>query len=196
MRYAYAETSRLLALVCDLLDLSRLESGRVEMEIEPMNIGYLFERTLAAFVDQAKAKGIELSSSIPPDAHEVLADPTKIAWVISNLISNALRYTPEGGHIRVTAEGDSERVYLAVSDDGAGIPAEYRSRIFDKFVQVKGDSKAGSGLGLAICKEIVKAHGGSIWVESTVGEGSTFTFVLKAASPANSMKLSGENNND
>jgi NtrC-family two-component system sensor histidine kinase KinB len=73
---------------------------------------------------------------------------------------------------------------LAVADDGAGIPPEYRSRIFDKFVQVKGDSKAGSGLGLAICKEIVKAHGGSIWVDSTLGKGSTFTFDLKAASVA------------
>jgi NtrC-family two-component system sensor histidine kinase KinB len=194
VRVAREETDRLRALVGDLLDLSRLESGRVEMEIEPMNVAYLFEKTLAAFYDQAEAKKLELSSWVKPETPDVLADPTKIAWVISNLISNALRYTPEGGHIRITAEGDQARVYLAVSDDGAGIPAEYRSRIFDKFVQVKGDSKAGSGLGLAICKEIVKAHGGSIWVDSTVGEGSTFTFVLKAASSAVSMKPSGENN--
>ncbi|MGE4545387.1 MAG: ATP-binding protein [Pedobacter sp.] len=194
VRVAREETDRLRALVGDLLDLSRLESGRVEMEIEPMNVAYLFEKTLAAFYDQAKAKKLELSSWVKPETPDVLADPTKIAWVISNLISNALRYTPEGGHIRITAEGDQERVYLGVSDDGAGIPAEYRSRIFDKFVQVKGDSKAGSGLGLAICKEIVKAHGGSIWVESTVGEGSVFTFVLKAASSSGCMKPSGENN--
>jgi NtrC-family two-component system sensor histidine kinase KinB len=80
-----------------------------------------------------------------------------------------------------------------VADDGEGIPAEYRSRIFDKFVQVKGDAKAGSGLGLAICKEIVKAHGGSIWVESTVGQGSTFTFTLKTAPATRENSHSEEN---
>ncbi len=184
IRVAQEETGRLRALVSDLLDLSRLESGRVEMEIVSLNVAYLFEKTLAAFYDQAEAKGIELVSQIRSGTPEVLADPTKIAWVISNLISNALRYTPTAGHIRITAEGDRGRVFLAVADDGAGIPPEYRSRIFDKFVQVKGDSKAGSGLGLAICKEIVKAHGGSIWVDSTLGKGSTFTFDLKAASAA------------
>jgi NtrC-family two-component system sensor histidine kinase KinB len=184
IRVAQEETGRLRALVSDLLDLSRLESGRVEMEIVSLNVAYLFEKTLAAFYDQAEAKGIALVSQIRSGTPEVLADPTKIAWVISNLISNALRYTPTAGHIRITAEGDRGRVFLAVADDGAGIPPEYRSRIFDKFVQVKGDSKAGSGLGLAICKEIVKAHGGSIWVDSTLGKGSTFTFDLKAASPA------------
>ena len=187
IRVAHEETARLRALVSDLLDLSRLESGRVEMEIQPLNVAYLFERILVAFHDQANAKGIALNSSIQPDTPEVLADPTKIAWVISNLVSNALRYTSNGGHIRITAEKSQDRVYLAVADDGAGIPAEYRSRIFDKFVQVKGDSKAGSGLGLAICKEIIKAHGGSIWVESTVGSGSTFTFYLKPASSSVAM---------
>lgn len=192
IRVAHEETSRLRALVSDLLDLSRLESGRVEMEIQPMKVAYLFERILAAFHDQANAKGIELSTSIQPDTPEVQADPTKIAWVISNLVSNALRYTSKGGHIRVTAEGSQDRVYLVVADDGSGIPAEYRSRIFDKFVQVKGDSKAGSGLGLAICKEIIKAHGGSIWVESTVGSGSAFTFFLKAASSSVAMEPRGE----
>lgn len=194
LKVAQEETNRLRALVSDLLDLSRLESGRFEVDIQPISIAYLFERTLAAFYDQAKARGIELVSSIKPGTPEVLADPTKIAWIISNLISNALRYTPPGGHIRVMAKGNPERAYLAVSDDGAGIPTEYRSRIFDKFIQVKGDSKAGSGLGLAICKEIVKAHGGSIWVESIPGEGSTFTFVLKAAPSTFSRESSGENN--
>jgi NtrC-family two-component system sensor histidine kinase KinB len=184
IRVAMEESSRLRALVNDLLDLSRLESGRVEMEIVPLSVDYLFQQTLAAFYSQTEAKGIELTSLLPAALPEVMADPTKIAWVLSNLISNALRYTPSGGHIRVTAEDCGEWVYLAVTDDGVGIPAEYRSRIFDKFVQVKGDAKAGSGLGLAICKEIVKAHGGSIWVDSTVGQGSTFTFTLKVAPAA------------
>lgn len=178
---AQEETARLRGLVSELLDLSRLESGQVEMEITSVDVAYLFEKTLAAFRAQAEAQDIDLTAQIKPGTPDVFADPTKIAWVVSNLISNALRYTPPGGHIRVIANGTSERVYLSVKDDGAGIPAAYRSRIFDKFVQVKGDGKAGSGLGLAICKEIVKAHGGSLWVESSVGQGSTFTFVLKAA---------------
>ena len=192
VRVAHEETGRLRALVGDLLDLSRLESDRVKMEIEPVNVSYLCERTLGAFYDQAEAKDLELIARVTPGTFDILADPTKIAWVLSNLISNALRYTPPKGHIQVSAEGHGERVYLSVTDDGAGIPVEYRSRVFDKFIQVKGDNKAGSGLGLAICKEIVKAHGGSIWVESNVGKGTTFTLALKAVSAVDPVSLPEE----
>ena len=107
------------------------------------------------------------------------ADATKVSWVLTNLISNALRYTDRGGHIRVSAERLGPYVHLSVSDDGPGIPFEDQSKIFDRFVQIKSDKAlGGSGLGLTICKEIVRAHGGTIWVDSTPGEGSTFTFTL------------------
>jgi NtrC-family two-component system sensor histidine kinase KinB len=178
---AREETERLRALVANLLDLSRIESGRIEMEIAPMAAAVIVERACSAFHTQTQAAGIELTKSIPDDLSPVLADPNKITWVLSNLLSNALRYTPKGGHIRMRADQGGDWLYLSVADDGAGIPVEYQSRIFEKFVQVKGDNQGGSGLGLAICKEIVKAHGGSIWVESSPGKGSTFTFTLKAA---------------
>jgi NtrC-family two-component system sensor histidine kinase KinB len=193
LRVAREDANRLRSLVEDLLDLSRLESGRVEMEIVPLPVDSLLQQTLGAFYSQAESKGIQLIPCLPAAPLKVMADPTKTAWVLSNLISNALRYTSRGGHIHVTADDRGEWVYLAVADDGDGIPAEYRSRIFDKFVQVKGDAKAGSGLGLAICKEIVKAHGGSIWVDSAVGQGSTFTFTLKTA-PATRENAHSEEN--
>lgn len=181
LRAARDETERLRALVTDLLDLSRIESGRIEMEIAPVTAEVLIEKAYEAFQAQTQTAGIELSRSFPDDLPPVLADPNKITWVLSNLLSNAMRYTPKGGHIQIRAEQGGEWLYLTVSDDGAGIPVEYQSRIFEKFVQVKGDQKGGSGLGLAICREIVRAHGGNIWVESYPGKGSTFTFTLKAA---------------
>ena len=116
---------------------------------------------------------------MPATLPEVLADPTKIEWVLVNLLANAFRYTPAGGHIRLKGEGIGGRVHFSVSDDGEGVPYELQSRIFDKFVQVKGaGSTEGSGLGLAICKEIVRAHRGTIWLDSTPGQGSTFTFTI------------------
>jgi NtrC-family two-component system sensor histidine kinase KinB len=112
----------------------------------------------------------------------VKADLYKITWVLTNLISNALRYTPSGGHITLSAESFGAYVQISVSDDGPGIPYEYQSKIFDKFVQIKSDKTVGgSGLGLAICKEIVRAHGGTIWVDSVPGSGSRFTFTLPVA---------------
>jgi NtrC-family two-component system sensor histidine kinase KinB len=111
-------------------------------------------------------------------------DANKIGWVLSNLIANALRYTHPGGHIEVRGRRAGGFVYFSVSDDGAGIPKEHQSKIFDKFVQVKaaglkaGGREGGSGLGLAICREIVRAHGGTIWVDSEPGKGSTFTFTV------------------
>ena len=99
--------------------------------------------------------------------------------MLTNLIANALRYTDAGGHITLRAEPAGPKMHIAVEDDGEGIPYAYQAKIFDKFVQVEGErSVGGSGLGLAICKEIVRAHGGSIWVDSAPGAGSTFTFTL------------------
>jgi NtrC-family two-component system sensor histidine kinase KinB len=183
---AREETERLRALVADLLDLSRIESGRIEMEIAPVAVAILVDKAFTAFQSQTEVAGIELTKSVPEHLSPALADPNKITWVLSNLLSNALRYTPRGGHIRMRAEQGGGWLYFSVADDGAGIPVEYQSRIFEKFVQVKGDQRGGSGLGLAICREIVRAHGGSIWVESSPGTGSTFTFTLQAAPAAGS----------
>jgi two-component system, NtrC family, sensor histidine kinase KinB len=98
--------------------------------------------------------------------------------VLTNLVANALRMVPKGGHILVSAGVVGKRIHVSVRDDGPGIPFEYQSKIFQKFFQVKGSEGGGTGLGLAICKEIIRAHGGAIWVESTLGQGSIFTFTL------------------
>lgn len=176
---AAEEVERLRALVNELLDLSKIESGRVEMEFVSVGVGRLIEKAVSRLNVLAQEKQIELTQQVPTGIKSVRADPSKITWVLTNLIANALRYTEAGGHIWVAAQHRGDWVYLSVSDDGPGIPWEYQAKIFDKFVQVKTDKDVGgSGLGLAICKEIVKAHGGTIWVDSIPGKGSTFTFTL------------------
>ncbi|MGD9825360.1 sensor histidine kinase, partial [Desulfobacter sp.] len=102
----------------------------------------------------------------------------KITWVLTNLVSNALRYVGRGGRIALRAQRIGPNVHLSVQDNGPGIPQAYQSKIFQKFVQVKGREPGGTGLGLAICKEIVRAHAGAIWVDSSPDTGSTFTFTL------------------
>jgi NtrC-family two-component system sensor histidine kinase KinB len=176
---AQEDVQRLRALVNDLLDLSKIESGRMEMAFEPVAVSLLIERAMATLAAQAEEKGLALRQQLPAELPPVKADPNKITWVLTNLIANAIRYTDQGGGIEVSAKLAKESVYVSVADEGAGIPLEYQSKIFDKFVQVKSDKAVGgSGLGLAICKEIVKAHGGTIWVNSTPGQGSIFTFAL------------------
>jgi NtrC-family two-component system sensor histidine kinase KinB len=176
---AHEELERIKALVNDLLDLSKIEAGKIDMEFDRVAVQLLFEKAVSALLTQADDKKVELSISLPTALPEIKADANKITWVLTNLIANALRYTSSGGRIQLFAEHFGPQVHLSVSDDGAGIPYEYQSKIFEKFVQVEKDKTVhGSGLGLAICKEIVRAHGGTIWVDSLPGEGSTFTFTL------------------
>ncbi|MGB7442184.1 MAG: ATP-binding protein [Coleofasciculaceae cyanobacterium] len=182
LQAAGEDVERLRALVSDLLDLSKIESGRIEMDFAPIGASLLLERAVSTLKIQAQEKNIELiQQKLDNERGQVKADPNKIIWVLTNLISNALRYTKPGGRIEISAKERSDWVYLSVADNGAGIPLEYQGKIFDKFVQVKTDQTVGgSGLGLTICKEIVHAHGGTIWVESTVGQGTKFTFTLPA----------------
>jgi NtrC-family two-component system sensor histidine kinase KinB len=177
------ELHRLKALVLDLLDLSKIEAGKMELLFDKISVKMLFEKIYTVFKSQTDEKSIKLTFKAPGDLPEIKADANKITWVLSNLISNALRYTNKGGHIHFFAEHIGSQIHISVKDDGVGIPYEYQSKIFEKFVQVKDDrSVGGSGLGLTICKEIVRAHGGTIWAESIPGEGSTFTFTLPVAS--------------
>ncbi|HUT54589.1 MAG TPA: ATP-binding protein [bacterium] len=178
---AHEEVHRMKSLVNDLLDLSKIEAGKIEMEFESVPVAALFERVQAVFKGQADVKEVSLTSEVAGEVPSVRADANKITWVLTNLISNALRYVGKGGHIGLAALRVGPNVHLSVRDDGPGIPAEYQSKIFQKFMQVKGRETDGTGLGLAICKEIVRAHGGTIWVESAAGQGSTFTFTLPAA---------------
>ncbi|ADO77532.1 HAMP domain-containing sensor histidine kinase [Halanaerobium praevalens] len=176
---AYEDVERLTGLVNDLLDLSKIESGRIEMEFDKVNINEIVEKTLDPFYKQAKEKEIALNFNKQENNIFAWADPTKVSWVISNLIGNALRYA-DNGEIEIKAEVKGRRVLVSVTDDGPGIPKEYQSKIFDKFVRAGNDKneKSGTGLGLAISKEIITAHNGRIWVESEEGNGSTFSFYI------------------
>jgi NtrC-family two-component system sensor histidine kinase KinB len=178
----HEDVQRLRALVNDLLDLSKIEAGKLDLAFERVEPGFLFDQALAVIKPQTDANHIELKLEVPEALPPVRVDPNKIVWVLVNLLANAVRHTPEGGHIRVKGERVGSQVHLSVSDDGEGVPYELQSRIFDKFVQVKRDGSAGgSGLGLAISKEVVRAHRGTIWLDSVPGQGSTFTFTIPVA---------------
>lgn len=179
---AHEDVLRLKSLVSDLLDLSRIEGGRITLDFSSVDLRSVVDGIVGIFRDQFAAKGASLVTELRPELPEVRADASKIAWVLSNLVSNALRYVDEGGHVWIDADKVGRMLSISVRDDGAGIPYEYQSRVFDKFVQVAGDPSPGkTGLGLTICREIVHAHGGSIWLDSHPGEGSTFTFTLPIA---------------
>ncbi|MEK7399586.1 MAG: ATP-binding protein [Candidatus Poribacteria bacterium] len=180
---AHEEAMRFKSLVDDLLDLSKIEAGKIEMEFSRISIALVFQKAVEAMKTQAEERSISLSFETLEENLNVKADAGKIIWVLTNMITNALRHTDSGGYIFLFAERIGAQAHISVADNGEGIPYEYQSRIFDKFVQVKSEkSVGGSGLGLSICKEIVRAHCGSIWVESKPGEGSTFTFTLPIAS--------------
>lgn len=181
---AHDEVHRLKSLVNDLLDLSRIEAGRIDLVVESVPVRLLFERVERIFEGQISQKRIDLSVEAADVGLEVMADPSKIAWVLTNLVSNAMRYVPEGaGRISLGARRIGGSVQISVSDNGPGIPADHQTRIFQKFVQFDIDGKSGgSGLGLAICREVVRASGGTIWVESEPGSGTTFVFTLPVPS--------------
>jgi two-component system, NtrC family, sensor histidine kinase KinB len=178
---AHEEVQRMKALVNDLLDLSKMEAGKINLELDNLRVKSIFDQIMDLFRNQIEVKNIKLTSELREDLPSVKADENKIMWVLTNLLSNALRYVPIGGHIRLFADKIGPHVQVSVSDDGSGIPIEYQSKIFQKFVQINGQESGGTGLGLAICKEIVRAHRGTIWVESSPGHGSTFTFTLPIA---------------
>jgi PAS domain S-box-containing protein len=177
------DCERLEKLMRALLDLSRIESGAEKPKPTPLRAAELIRTVSERLRPQVESKGIALRVDVPPDAPPVLADREQIERVITNLVTNAVRYTPRGGEIRVSAAPRHNGVLaVSVSDTGRGIPHEYLPRIFDKFVQVPNAPSGGVGLGLAISERIVEAHGGQIGVQSELGRGSTFTFTLPVAS--------------
>jgi len=189
---AEEDSQRLMALVEDLLDLSKLESGRLELDFQATQVNELIESAARTLRSQAEEKDIDLNVEPAQDVAEIWADSHKTTWVLTNLIGNAIRYTDSGGEVTVESRSGKNQVYVSVSDTGSGIPPEYQDKIFEKFVRVGDDDSIGSGLGLAICKEIVEAHNGQIWVESEVGEGSTFTFTIPTLSAVKDRKQKHE----
>ena len=177
------DCERLTKLVRELLQLSKLESGKVEMREDIVEVRRVIESTLQPLYLPFREKGVELRFAVENHVPQLLGDEQQFSWVISNLVTNALRYTDRGGSVEVSAVPDGDSVLIRVEDTGRGIPAEHLNSIFDKFVQVKqsADSTPGSvGLGLAIAKEIVELYGGKIWVESELNRGTAFYFRLPA----------------
>ncbi len=175
------DCERLEKLMRDLLDLSKIESGELAPNCVPVRIGDVIDAAVGTVRGRAEMKRISLAVDAPSDLPPVLADRAQIERVVTNLLTNALRYTDAGGAIQIQAVRRVGIVAVSVTDTGRGIPSEYLPRIFDKFAQVPGAPPGGAGLGLAISKQIVEGHGGQLIVKSVVGRGTTFTFTLKVA---------------
>lgn len=169
-------------LVDDLLEITRAEAGDIQLERRAVAPEQLLAQAGETFADAARIADVKLSWEAERSVPKVWADPDRALRILSNLLSNALQFTPAGGAIRLRAEGAGEAVSFAVSDTGSGIEAVDRQHLFDPFWQAgrRHGERRGVGLGLAICKSLVEAHGGRIGVESEVGCGSTFTFTLPA----------------
>lgn len=173
---------RMMGLIDDLLNFSKLEAGELRPVLAPVYLPTLLTEKEEGFRPQAEKETKQFMVKAPAQLPTLQADAGLISRVIDNLISNAFKYTDSGGRIEVEAEQSNHALVVRVRDDGQGIPPEYHARIFDKFVQVADSSGAplrkGTGLGLAFCRLAVEAHGGKIWVESSPGSGSTFSFTL------------------
>jgi two-component system sensor histidine kinase BaeS len=177
-------TEVLTYLVEDLRLLAQAEAGRLILEPRVMDVGDLLGDVRVNFEPQASDRDVGLNLDLPPDLPKVVADWRRVVQVLSNLMSNALRHTPEGGRVTLSAAADDGTIKITVSDTGPGIPAEDLPYVFDRFWRgEKSRSRAGggTGLGLAIAKKLVELHGGGIGVESTPGQGAAFWFTLPAA---------------
>lgn len=177
-------------LVQDLLTLTQLESGQITMQFEDFDMRQLTEHVFEQLEEKAAKRNIKLQIEHPPgETYRVHADYNRIGQVMTNLVSNAIKYGNEGGHVQVSLLADADYVQVAVSDDGPGIPREHQRRIFERFYRIeksRSRKQGGSGLGLAIVKHILEKHNTDIQLHSEVGVGTTFTFRLPKAgsSPA------------
>ena len=174
------DAERLNTIIDELLDIGRIASGKARMDLRAVPPIDLVSRETEAYRSAARDGGVSLVVDLPPILPPVLVDPARVAHVIANLLSNALKYTPPGGKVTLSAKAEGEFVRFRVSDTGVGIPEKYLPRIFEQFFRVP-DQGPGTGLGLAIVKDIVEAHGGTVGVESREGMGSTFHFTLRTA---------------
>jgi PAS domain S-box-containing protein len=174
------ESERLARLIDSILEISRIESGRKEISLVEFEIVAVVKRVLTAMKPLAEKKSIKLSFVISEGVNSLVADEGRVESVVTNLVNNAIKFTPDGGSIDISVQQVGEDVRISVTDTGVGIPKEALGKIFDRFYRVRrtGSRVQGTGLGLAIVKEIVAMHGGRIEVESEEGRGSKFTIIL------------------
>lgn len=186
-------TARLTTFINDILDLAKLKAGKVEVRKSPVHIRKTAEDILGLFFPLFEKKKLTGKLDVPEDIPVIALDEEKMKQVITNLVSNAYKFTPEGGSITIKGEYDDEKIVMSVIDTGIGIPKDFVAHLFERFKQVPGTREKiggpkGTGLGLAIAKGIVEAHGGRIWAESEMGHGSSFRFWLPRAAAAESVE--------
>ncbi len=177
LEHMETEVDALTHMVTELLELSRIESGQAPLQLRPTSAEALLQTAVERLRVQAERKGLTLTVEVTADLPPVLADAPRLGQVLVNLLHNAIKFTPTGGAIHLSAQQDGNRVVFQVQDNGVGIPADDLPRIFERFYKSdRARASGGTGLGLAIAKHIVEAHGGKIWVKSVEGEGSVFEF--------------------
>jgi len=179
-----SQTENLSGLINDLFELSQLETGQVQLAVETVNMNELLSDVLESMQAQAGAKGVSLKGIFSEDAPLIKAELAKIQRVIYNLVQNAIRHTPSSGSISLAIQVVPEGIQVEVADTGEGIAPEDLPHIFDQFFRgekSRSRETGGAGLGLAIVKRIIEAHHGHIWVESQVGKGTRFRFILPAS---------------
>jgi len=175
----------LLSLINDILDLSKIEAGRMELEVSEFDLPQAISNGLTLVRERALRRGIDLRHAVDDRLGAIRADERKVKQVLLNLLSNAIKFTPEGGRVEVRAAAAGDAVEVSVTDTGVGIAPEDQAAVFEEFRQVGAAEKKaeGTGLGLALSRKFVELHGGRIWVESEPGRGSTFTFALPVTPP-------------
>jgi PAS domain S-box-containing protein len=181
-----ANTDALAALVNDLLDISKIEAGRIDLEIKPVQMEMVIQEAIAIHRQALESKGLKINISLPSDLPPVRADRGRIAQVLNNLINNAYKYSNPGGLVSVSAMAEGDFLEVAIADTGVGISKEDQKKLFTKFFRAKNPATreaGGTGLGLAISKSIVEKHKGEIWVESQLGKGSAFHFTIPLVIP-------------
>lgn len=186
LQIAQRSSRRVLAMVESILEITRMESGQIELSLSNVTINTLVDQSVSEFPSLASEYRVSIEADISIDLPLVCMDKNKIHRVLNNLIDNALKHTPENGQVSISAgKMDDDTLEIRVSDTGPGIPTEYQQKIFERFIQVPGlpSRKRGSGLGLTYCRLAVEAHGGKIWVEDRPGGGSVFIFTLPISGP-------------
>jgi signal transduction histidine kinase len=174
---------RMKRLVEDMLDLARIEAGTFSLVPTAFVVDGLLAEALELHRDDAARAGLVLRIGAERSGIEVTADRDRLLQVLDNLIANAIKFTPEGGEVVLRASAQRGEIVFAVADTGCGVPPELRERLFDRFWQAQAGDRRGAGLGLSIARGIVASHGGRIWLDSQVDEGSTFWFAVPAAPP-------------
>jgi signal transduction histidine kinase len=174
----------LLSLINDILDLSKVEAGKMELEPSRFSLSDALQAVVMMVRERAAGRGIGLSTQIDPEIDPVEADERKVKQVVLNLLTNAVKFTPAGGQVQLRATRAGDGVVVAIRDTGMGISPADQARVFEEFAQARGGAtreQEGTGLGLTLSRKFVELHGGTIWVESELGKGSTFTFTLPLA---------------